>query len=113
MGYKYLENNAENMRIVEEEMDYMVRKTATKEEKAKRIRRSPEILIKELDKKRKKLEERIYKSNKEFVHYIGAAVLKRADFDFSSLTRQDIEDVANGTGKGEIIVTDIIKKANV
>lgn len=38
--------------------------TASRESKgptAKRIRRSPELLIKELDTKMKKLEERIYK----------------------------------------------------
>lgn len=89
----------------------MAKRPVAKETKTKRIRRSPEILIKELDKKRKKLEERIYKSNKDFVHYIGAAVLKRADFDFSSLTKQDIEDVTNGTAKGVEIVTQIIEKA--
>lgn len=89
----------------------MAKRTATKESNSKRIRRSPEILIKELDKKRKKLEERIYKSNKEFVHYIGAAILKRADFDFSSLTKQEIEDVTNGTTKGDEIITQIIEKA--
>lgn len=89
----------------------MAKKAAAKEGKAKRIRRSPEILIKELDKKRKKLEERIYKSNKEFVHYIGAAILKRSDFDFSALTKQDIEAIANGTAKGDEIVTAIVEKA--
>lgn len=89
----------------------MAKKAAAKETKSKRIRRSPEILIKELDKKRKKLEERIYKSNKEFVHYVGAAVLKRAEFDFSSLTKQDLEDIENSTSHGEEIVTSIIEKA--
>lgn len=89
----------------------MAKRAGVREGKSKRIRRSPEILIKELDKKRKKLEERIYKSNKEFVHYIGVAVLKRADFDFSSLTKQDIEDVANGAARGDEIVTKIIEKA--
>ena len=35
----------------------------TKEPGTKRIRRSPEILMKELDVKMKRLEERIYKKN--------------------------------------------------
>lgn len=90
----------------------MSKKVAVKESKSKRIRRSPEILIKELDKKRKKLEERIYKSNKEFVHYVGAAVLKRADFDFSSLQRQDIEDLANETSRADALIAAIIEKAH-
>ena len=90
----------------------MAKRMTVKEGKPKRIRRSPEILIKELDKKRKKLEERIYKSNKDFVHYIGAAVLKRADFDFSSLTKQDMEEVANDTQRGYEIVSEIIERAH-
>ena len=90
----------------------MAKRMTVKEGKPKRIRRSPEILIKELDKKRKKLEERIYKSNKDFVHYIGAAVLKRADFDFSSLTKQDMEEVANDTQKGYEIVSEIIERTH-
>lgn len=90
----------------------MSKKVAVKEGKSKRIRRSPEILIKELDKKRKKLEERIYKSNKEFVHYVGAAVLKRVDFDFSSLQRQDIEDLANETSRADALIAAIIEKAH-
>lgn len=90
----------------------MSKKITAKEGKSKRIRRSPEILIKELDKKRKKLEERIYKSNKEFVHYVGAAVLKRADFDFSSLQKQDIEDLANETPRADELITAIVEKAH-
>lgn len=90
----------------------MSKKVTAKEGKSKRIRRSPEILIKELDKKRKKLEERIYKSNKEFVHYVGAAVLKRADFDFSSLQKQDIEDLANETPRADELIAAIVEKAH-
>ena len=86
--------------------------TASRESKgptAKRIRRSPELLIKELD---TKLEERIYKKNKDAVHYIGAAILKRANFDFSSFTHEDLEAVQNMTPRGEAMITEIIKKAN-
>lgn len=90
----------------------MVKRATIKESKSKRIRRSPEILIKELDKKRKKLEERIYKSNKEFVHYVGAAVLKRANFDFSSLKKQDIEELAGETNKANELITSIIERAS-
>ena len=79
---------------------------------SKRIRRSPELLIKELDTKMKKLEERIYKKNKDAVHHIGAAILKRANFDFSSFTHEDLEAIQNMTPHGEEIVTEIIKKAN-
>lgn len=94
------------------EMAEVSKKVAAKESKSKRIRRSPEILIKELDKKRKKLEERIYKSNKEFVHYVGAAVLKRADFDFSALQKQDIDDLANETPRADDLISSIIEKAH-
>ena len=89
--------------------------TASRESKgptAKRIRRSPELLIQELDTKMKKLEERIYKKNKDAVHYIGAAILKRANFDFSSFTHEDLEAVQNLTPRGEAMITEIIKKAN-
>ena len=41
-----------------------------KESSVKRVRRSPEVLMKELDEKMKKLEGRIYKKNKEAVHHI-------------------------------------------
>lgn len=83
----------------------------TKGPSAKRIRRSPELLIKELDSKMKKLEERIYKKNKDAVHYIGAAILKRANFDFSSFTADDLEAIQNMTPRGEEIITDIVQKA--
>lgn len=89
--------------------------TASREPKgpsAKRIRRSPELLIKELDSKMKKLEERIYKKNKDAVHYIGAAILKRANFDFSSFTPDDLIDIQEMNPRGEEIITEIIQKAN-
>jgi len=79
---------------------------------AKRIRRSPEVLIKELDAKMKKLEGRIYKKNKEAVHHIGTAILKRAKFDFTNFTQADLEDVVNMTPKGTAILKDIIEKAH-
>ncbi|MCE5201513.1 MAG: hypothetical protein LLF78_03245 [Synergistaceae bacterium] len=79
---------------------------------AKRVRRSPEILMKELDTKMKKLEARIYKKNKEAVHHIGAAILKRANFDFSSFTEEDFEDIVNLTPRGNEIIRDIISKAH-
>ena len=79
---------------------------------AKRIRRSPELLLKELDSKMKKLEERIYKKNKDAVHYIGAAILKRADFDFSSFTPDDLSDIQEMNSRGEEIITEIIRKAS-
>ncbi|MEG1799414.1 MAG: hypothetical protein RR214_04445 [Synergistaceae bacterium] len=78
----------------------------------RRIRRSPEILMKELDEKMKRLEERIYKKNKEAVHHIGTAILKRAKFDFSSFTKEDLEDVMHMTPKGCEIIRDIISKAH-
>ena len=79
---------------------------------SKRVRRSPELLIKELDTKMKKLEERIYKKNRDAVHYIGAAILKRANFDFSAFTHEDLEDIQNMTPRGEEMVTKIIKKSS-
>ena len=77
----------------------------------KRIRRSPEILMKELDAKMQKLENRIYKKNKEAVHHIGAAILKRAKFDFASFTQEDLDEIANMTPKGTAIIDDIVEKA--
>lgn len=79
---------------------------------AKRIRRSPEVLMKELDTKMKKLEGRIYKKNKEAVHHIGTAILKRAKFDFASFTQSDLDDILNMTPKGTEIIRDIITKAS-
>ncbi len=82
-----------------------------KEGVSKRVRRSPEVLMKELDEKMKKLEGRIYKKNKEAVHHIGTAILKRAKFDFSNFSDTDLEDIVNMTPKGTDIIKDIIKKA--
>lgn len=82
-----------------------------KEGFSKRVRRSPEVLMKELDEKMKKLEGRIYKKNKEAVHHIGTAILKRAKFDFSNFSDTDLEDIVNMTPKGTDIIKDIIKKA--
>ncbi|MDO5115460.1 MAG: hypothetical protein Q4D58_05125 [Synergistaceae bacterium] len=79
---------------------------------AKRIRRSPELLIKELDSKMKKLEERIYKKNRDAVHCIGTAILKRANFDFSSFSKEDLADIQEMTPRGEEIISGIIEKAN-
>lgn len=78
---------------------------------SKRIRRAPEVLMKELDAKMKKLEERIYKKNKDTVHTIGTAILKRAKFDFSTLAEEDIESIAKMTERGNEIIRDIIEKA--
>ena len=78
----------------------------------RRIRRSPEILMKELDEKMKRLEERIYKKNKEAVHHIGTAILKRAKFDFSSFSKEDLDEIARMTPKGNEIIRDIIAKAH-
>lgn len=83
-----------------------------KESSVKRVRRSPEVLMKELDEKMKKLEGRIYKKNKEAVHYIGTAILKKAKFDFSSFSDADLEDIVNMTPKGTEIIKDIITKAS-
>ncbi|MDD4159760.1 MAG: hypothetical protein PHO18_02315 [Synergistaceae bacterium] len=83
-----------------------------KETPSKRVRRSPEILMKELDEKMKKLESRIYKKNKEAVHHIGTAILKRAKFDFSNFSDTDLEDIVNMTPKGTEIIKDIISKAS-
>lgn len=80
-------------------------------ENKKRIRRSPEILLKELDSKMKKLEERIYKKNKEAVHYIGTEILKKAKFDFSEFTPENLDDIKNMTPKGKEIIDSIISKA--
>jgi len=77
----------------------------------KRVRRSPEVLMKELDAKMQKLENRIYKKNKEAVHHIGAAILKRAKFDFASFTKEDLDEIVNCTPKGDAIIVDIIEKA--
>lgn len=77
----------------------------------KRVRRSPEVLMKELDAKMQKLENRIYKKNKEAVHHIGAAILKRAKFDFSSFTQEDLDEIVSCTPKGDAIICDIIEKA--
>lgn len=78
----------------------------------KRIRRSPELLLKELDEKRKKLEERIYKKNSEAVQHIGIAILKSAGFDFTTITEDDIEDIENMTERGMEIVSSIVAKAH-
>lgn len=83
-----------------------------KEGPSKRVRRSPEVLMKELDEKMKKLESRIYKKNKEAVHHIGTAILKRAKFDFSNFTDADLEDIVNMTPKGTEIIKNIISKAS-
>lgn len=69
--------------------------------------------MKELDEKMQKLENRIYKKNKEAVHHIGTAILKRAKFDFANFSQQDIDDVAKMTPKGVQIITDIIEKASL
>ena len=71
----------------------------------------PEYL-KELDGKMKKLESRIYKKNKDAVHHIGTAILKRAKFDFSNFSDADLEDIVNMTPKGTEIIKDIITKAS-
>lgn len=84
----------------------------TKEPGTKRIRRSPEILMKELDVKMKRLEERIYKKNKEAVHHIGTAILKRAKFDFTNFSKEDLDEIINNTPKGVELVRDIITKAH-
>ena len=84
----------------------------TKEPGTKRIRRSPEILMKELDVKMKRLEERIYKKNKEAVHHIGTAILKRAKFDFTNISKEDLDEIINNTPKGVELVRDIITKAH-
>ena len=78
----------------------------------KRVRRSPEVLMKELDEKMKKLEGRIYKNNKEAVHHIGTAILKKAKFDFSNFSDSDLEDIVNMTPKGTEMIADIIRKAS-
>lgn len=92
-------------------MEFMTASREPKGPSAKRIRRSPELLIKELDSKMKKLEERIYKKNKDAVHCIGAAILKRANFDFSTISADDLAEIQNATPAGEEIITDIIEKA--
>lgn len=92
-------------------MNLMVR-VKKEGQSTKRIRRSPEVLMKELDTKMKKLEARIYKKNKEAVHHIGAAILKRANFDFSSFTDEDLQDIVNMTPKGCEIIRDIISRAS-
>ncbi len=83
-----------------------------KESPSKRIRRSPEVLMKELDERMKKLESRIYKKNKEAVHHIGTEILKRAKFDFSNFSDADLEDIVKMTPKGEEMIKDIITKAS-
>ena len=84
----------------------------TKEGSPKRVRRSPEVLMKELDEKMKKLESRIYKKNKEAVHHIGTAILKKANFDSSNFNDSDLEEIVNMTPKGSEIIADIIRKAS-
>ena len=83
-----------------------------KDGSVKRVRRSPEVLMKELDEKMKKLEGRIYKKNKEAVHHIGTAILKKANFDFSNFNDSDLEEIVNMTPKGSEIIADIIRKAS-
>ncbi|NLX85383.1 MAG: hypothetical protein GXZ00_07190 [Synergistaceae bacterium] len=85
---------------------------AKKEGAPKRVRRSPEVLMKELDERMKKLESRIYKKNKEAVHHIGTAILKKAKFDFSNFSATDLEDVVNMNPKGVEIIKDIIARAS-
>ncbi|MEG1641917.1 MAG: hypothetical protein RR272_02270 [Synergistaceae bacterium] len=80
--------------------------------KKKRIRRSPEILMKELDTKMKKLEERIYKKNKDIVHQIGVAILKKAEFDFATFKPEYLEDIKNMTPKGKELIKKIIEDAS-
>lgn len=83
-----------------------------KESSSKRIRRSPEVLMKELNERMKKLESRIYKKNKEAVHHIGTAILKRAKFDFSNFSDADLEDIVNMTPRGEEMIEDIITRSS-
>ena len=87
-------------------------KKEKKEGAPKRVRRSPEALMKELDEKMKKLESRIYKKNKEAVHHIGTAILKKAKFDFSNFSDTDLEDVVKMNQKGIDIIKDIIARAS-
>lgn len=79
--------------------------------KKKRIRRSPELLLQELAKKAERLESRVYKRNKEAVHHIGAAILKRAKFDFNNFTKEDLDEIVNMTPKGSEVINAIIEKA--
>ena len=68
--------------------------------------------MKELDVKMKRLEERIYKKNKEAVHHIGTAILKRAKFDFTNFSKEDLDEIINNTPKGVELIRDIITKAH-
>lgn len=83
---------------------------APREKSARRIRRSPELLMKELNIKMKKLEDRVYKKNNAIVSLIGKVILKKANFDFSDITPSDIEALENGTVKGEEIIKNILDK---
>ena len=87
-------------------------KKEKKEGAPKRVRRSPEVLMKELDEKMKKLESRIYKKNKVAVHHIGTAILKKAKFDFSNFSDTDLEDIVKMNQKGIDIIKDIITRAS-
>ena len=52
------------------------------------------------------------KKNKEAVHHIGTAILKRAKFDFSSFSKEDLDDIVKMTPRGSEIIRDIITKAH-
>ena len=54
----------------------------------------------------------LMKKNKEAVHHIGTAILKRAKFDFSSFSKEDLDDIVKMTPRGSEIIRDIITKAH-
>ena len=79
----------------------------------KRIRRSPEVLMKEIEAKKEKMANRICKKNKEAVAAIAHAILKRAKFDFSTFTESDLNSVKQYDQHGIEIIDEILEKAKL
>lgn len=77
----------------------------------KRVRRNPELLLEELDEKIRKLEERVYKKNADFIHQVGVEILRVIDFKFVTLTPENREDVKKMTPRGKEIVKEIVDAA--
>lgn len=82
-----------------------------KKEPKKRIRRSPELLIEELDEKLKKLEVKVYRKNADFIQQIGVEILKMIDYKFARITEADREDIEKMTPRGREMVKKIIAEA--
>jgi hypothetical protein len=87
------------------------KRSGEKKKPKKRIRRSPELLIEELDEKLKKLEVKVYRKNADFIQQIGVEILKMIDYKFARITEADREDIEKMTPRGREMVKKIIAEA--